>query len=432
MHPRILIIATTPYSENYSSRSLDAYFHFWEKENIAQIFTRNIVPTKGHCGELFQISDSKLLRRWLHKTKETVRIYHYDELADSVANQIIDDSAMQKLGTKHTPTIEILRRMLWRKKYWCTDQLNEWLDRFQPECIFYNFSNHIFTQQIALYVAERFEIPIITAIGDDFYFNDQKSISPAYHMYRCIFKKLTRKILARKNSSAVYVSDKIREKYNKEFELGGETVYFNSTIGRKPFNTINLDNPVIAYFGNIRLGRNNSLLDLATALGNINPTYTLEVYAGESDPLYFAPLQNHPNIKYGGKIPYSEVLVRTAECDAVVVVEGFREEDLAFTRYSLSTKAADAISCGSIIIAYGPEDAGVIDYFIRTGTAMVCTDPERLQELLANLIGDAKLQKEYYDRSIAVANRNHTITGSTTTFEKLMNRVVGNKEEREG
>ena len=432
MHPRVLIIATTPYSENYSSRSLDAYFHFWEKENVAQIFTRNIIPTKGHCGELFQISDSKLLKRWLHKTIETGAVYHYDELADSGTNQIIDDSAMQKLGTKHTPTIEILRRILWRKKYWCTDQLNEWLDKFRPECIFYNFSNHIFTQQIALYVAERYGIPIITAIGDDFYFNDQKSLSPAYHLYRNVFKKLTRRILTRKYSSAVYVSDRIRDKYNDEFELGGETVYFISTIARKPFSPINKEKPVIAYFGNIRLGRNNSLLDIATALGRIKLTYTLEVFAGESDPYYYEPLQNHPNIKYGGKIPYSEVQMRTTACDAVVVVEGFREEDLAFTKYSLSTKAADALSCGSMIIAYGPEDAGVIDYLKKTGAAMVCTNPERLQELLETLLTDVTLQKEYYDRAIAVTKRNHTITGSTKTFESIVDRVVGNKEAQGG
>ena len=281
MHPRVLIIATTPYSENYSSRAMDAEFHFWGRENAAQIFTRNIIPTKGHCGELFQITDSRLLKRWLHKVKNTGVIYQYDNLDDSGDNQIIDDNKMQKIGTKHTPTIEILRRLLWRKKYWCTEQLNEWLDKFQPECIFYNFSNHIFTQQIALYVAEKYNIPIITAIGDDFYFNDQKSLSPAYHLYRRIFKKLTRKILTAKNSSAVYCSDKIKEKYNGEFSLNGETVYLSSSIERKPFSPINTNFPVVAYFGNIRLGRNESLLDVADALGKIKSSYKLEVYSDE-------------------------------------------------------------------------------------------------------------------------------------------------------
>lgn len=424
MHPRILIIATTPYSENYSSRAMDAEFHFWEKENVAQIFTRNIIPTKGHCGELFQISDSKLLKRWLHKTKEVGTIYQYDELADSGANQVIDDSTMQKLGTKHTPTIEILRRMLWRKKYWCTDQLNEWMDKFQPECIFYNFSNHIFTQQIALYAAERYGIPIITAIGDDFYFNDQKSLSPAYHVYRSIFKKLTRRILSRKNSSAVYCSDKIRDKYNSEFRLDGETVYLSSTIPRKPFSPINQEHPVIAYFGNIRLGRNNSLLDVATALGHINPDYRLEVYSRESDSTYYRALKNHPNVIYGGQVPYSQVQKRTAESDIVVVVEGFQPEDIDFTRYSLSTKAADSLASGAAVLSYGPEDAGVIGYLISTQATASCTNKNKLEDCLRQLITDVDLQKRNYDQAVSVFQKNHTLESNCSVFESIVEKVT--------
>ena len=431
MHPRVLIIATTPYSENYSSRSLDAYFHYWEKDNVAQIFTRNIIPTKGHCGELFQISDAKLLKRWMHKNVETGRLYLYDELCESGANQVIDDNAMQRIGTKHTPTIEILRRILWRKKFWCTTLLNEWLDKFQPECIFYNFSNHIFTQQIVLFIAEKYDIPIITAIGDDFYFNDQNKVSPAYHLYRIIFKKLTRKILTRKNASAVYVSHKIREKYEQQFNLKGRTIYFNSTVPRKNFCPINTDKPVIAYFGNIRLGRNNSLLEFATALGKVNSAYTLEVYAGESDPTYYEPLQKHPNIKYGGKIPYEDVRKKTKECDIVVVVEGFRDVDIAFTKYSLSTKAADSLSCGSAIMVYGPEEAGIVDYFKRFDAAMVCTNPDYLEESLFKLINDVTLQKEYYEKAKQVAKKNHTVQSSTRRFEDLLLSVVEcNKNEK--
>ena len=424
MHPRVLIIATTPYSENYSSRSLDAYFHFWEKENVAQIFTRNIIPTKGHCGELFQISDSKLLKRWLHMTKETGTIYQYDELGGSGANQIIDDSVMQKIGTKHTPAIEILRRMLWRKKYWCTDKLNEWMDKFRPECILYNFSNHIFSQQIALYVAERYNIPIITTISDDFFFNDQTVFSPAYYLYRYYFKKLTKKILCRENSCAVYISDKIRDKYEESFHLNGNTIYLTSTIPRKPFKPINQALPVITYFGNIRLGRNNSLLDVATALGKINPSYRLEVYSGESDPSYYQALKSHPNVIYGGRVPYRQVQKRTAESDIVVVVEGFRPEDIDFTRYSLSTKAADSLASGAAVLAYGPEDAGVIGYLISTQATASCTDKDKLEDCLRELITDINLQKKNYEQAVSAFQKNHTLESSCSVFESVISRTV--------
>ena len=427
MHPRILIIATTPYSENYSSRSLDAYFHYWEKDSVAQIFSRNIVPTKGHCAELYQITDIDLLKRWLHKGKKVGTIYHYNDLADSGSNEILDTGTMQQLGIKHTPTIEILRRMLWKKKYWCNKELIEWLDKFQPECIFYNFSNHIFLQQIALYVAERYNIPIVTTIADDFYFNDQAVLSPVYHIYRKIFKYLTKKILCRENSSAVYISDKIRDKYEKEFCLHGETIYLTSTISRRPFRPINQNNPVIAYFGNIRLGRNNSLLDIATVLGNINPDYRLEVYSGESDPTYYQALENHPNVFYGGKIPYSKVQKRTAECDIVVVVEGFKPENINFTRYSLSTKAADSLACGAMILAYGPEDAGVISYLKGTEATMACTDPYILEDSIRKLIFDSSLQKCLYKKSAEISEKNHTLFRSKNTFVRIVDNAINKR-----
>lgn len=426
MQPRILIIQTTPYSENYSSRSLDAYFHYWERDSVAQIFSRNIVPTKGHCAELYQITDTDLLKRWLHKKKNVGTIYHYNDLADSGSNEILDNGTMQQFGTKHTPTIEILRRMLWKKKYWCNKELIEWLDKFQPECIFYNFSNHIFTQQIALFVADRYNIPIVTAIGDDYYFNDQKSYSPTYHIYRQVFKALTRKILTRKNSSAVYISDKIREKYNKEFSLNGETVYLSSTVTRKDFHQINTVSPIIAYFGNIRLGRNNSLLDIADALGKINSNYKLEVYTGESDPGYYQKLQKHPNVIFGGRIPYSKVQQRIAECDIIIVAEGFRPEDINYTRYSLSTKAADSLASGVAVIAYGPEEAGIIGYLISTQAVVSCTDRSKLEECIRELLSNTGLQKSIYDQAMFITIKNHTLKSSCSVFSSVINRAIKN------
>ena len=430
--PNILIIQTMPYSQNNSNRSLDAYFHFWKKENVAQIFSSNIVPTKGHCSELFQITDANLLRRWLHKDKTVGTLYCYEKLTDDVVNPDIEyGTAIQntyRIGKKHTPTIEILRRLLWRKKYWCTDQLNGWLDKFGPQCIFYNFSNHIFTQQIALYIADRYRIPIIVAIGDDFYFNDQKSFSVAYHLFRWEFKRLTRKILKRPGSRAIYVNDKIKDKYNKAFNLEGITIYFNSTIERRRFRPINTHNPIIGYFGNIRLGRNHSIIDVANALRQINPAYKVEVYTADRDPAYYQELKDHPNVIFGGKIPYNEVQKRISLCDIVLVVEGFKPEDIAFTKYSLSTKAADALACGASILAYGPSESGVIGYLQDTGAAEVCTEPAGIVACLRSLLFDVNKQEMQYKNAISVFNSNHTIKSSSQRFYNLVKEMVDNHD----
>lgn len=434
MHPKVLIVGTSPYSTSGTSRTFDAYFHFWEKDRVAQIFSRNWVPAKGHCAELYQITDAQLLKRWLHRAKDTGTVYYYDELEEQKGITETGDTAsvsgLYKLGAKHSPSLELMRRALWRKKYWCTPKLNEWLDKFQPDCVFYSFSNHVFFQQVALYVADRYQIPIITGIGDDFYFNDKKSLSPAYRIFRRKFKKYTRAVLNRPGSSAVYCGDRIKDKYNGYFDLGGRTVYNTSTVTRREFRPVNTEKPLIVYFGSIRLGRSLALLELADALRSIDPGYRLEVYSSESDESYSKELSEHPNVDFRGAIPYAEVRQKIADCDIYVIAEGFRPQDINLTRYSLSTKAPDSLASGAAILTYGPGDAGVVDYMAQTGASTVCTDKSLLADEIRKLIFDTELQRRQYELAAAASAKNHKIESTTTAFESVIaDAVKGNKEK---
>lgn len=426
-HPRVIIIQTTPYSTNNSSRSLDTYFHYWEKDRVRQIFSRNWIPQKGHCGELYQIKDSDLLKKWLHRPVDVGTVYRYEDLDEQGVSQVIDDGELSsqgyRLGRSHTPIVELLRGLLWRRKFWCTDKLVKWLDDYKPELVFYNFTNNLFLQKIVLFISDRYNIPIITAVGDDYYFNDKNSLSPAYHLFRLRYRKLTEAIFARKGS-AVYVCDKIRDKYNERFGIDGETIYFNTSIKRRPFRTINADDPQIVYFGNIRIGRNNALLKIADALRAINPSYKLQVYTNEQDEVYYSALKAHPNVIYSGAISYSEVLRKTAECDIYVAAESFREEDLLFTRYSLSTKAADGLGSGAAVLAYGPIESGLIDYFQKTGAASVCTDEDKIEIVIRQLITDQEKQRYLYDRAAEITKKNHTLEGSSAVFDMVVSRVL--------
>ena len=123
-----------------------------------------------------------------------------------------------KFGRRHTPFTHLLRGILWRKKLWCTNSLNKWLDRFNPECVFLAFSDDFFIPQIALYVAMRYNIPIISCIGDDYYFNQENTLNLVYHIYKNSYRKLIDKVLSWPGS-AIYICDKIRDKYNAEFGI---------------------------------------------------------------------------------------------------------------------------------------------------------------------------------------------------------------------
>ena len=288
---------------------------------------------------------------------------------------------------------------------------------------FLSFSNDYFILQIALYVAMKFQIPIVSCIGDDYYFDRKITIDPIYHLYKHIYRRLVEKVLAWPGS-AIYISDKIRDKYNTEFGMDGETVYLTSTIQRKPFSPINKAMPVITYFGNIRMGRNKSLNEIGYALGEINRKYKLEVYSNETDGKYSGVFDRNPNVQFMGSVPYAYVQKRMSESDITVIVEGFDENDINLSRYSLSTKAADALASGVSILTYGSLECGIVEYMQSTMASMVCTSKETLVSCIKKLMGDPQFQKACYDNAIQMTEEHHNIQASTQIAEGVIDKAI--------
>lgn len=426
-YPRVLIVMTAPFNNGGSSRTLDSYFHYWDKRSVAQIYSRNCDPTKGHCATYYQITDERLVKRWLGSTELVGRVFRDDELADSdeLKDEFVNTASKSAyaLGAKHTPSIELLRGLLWRKRFWCTRELVNWLDKFKPECVLYNFSNHLFTQEIALFVASRFDIPIIPVIGDDYYFNDRPSPSPTYHLFRHRFKKLTERIMAQ-GVNAVYCSEKCQAKYGNHFGLDGAPIYISSSLKRREFRSINRRNPKFLYCGSVKLGRNLALVEIADALKSIDPAWMLDVYTSDTDETVCKPLLSHSNINFGGQVGYERVVELISECDVFVIAEGFRDKDLLFTRYSLSTKAADGLASGAALLVYGPKDAGVVEYMAQSGAAAVCSDKDSIKQEIEALIDDERLQREMYSAAQKLTAANHTIESSTKTFKTIVNSAL--------
>ena len=429
-HNRVIIVGTIPYNKNTSSRAFDAYFHNWEKQNIRQIFSNTKTPVRGHCGSLYQITDHRLLKRWLHKADEVGIIFEDQDLPDDWENTDLEVGSgavnyLYKIGSKESPLKYLLRGILWRKKYWNTEKLNAWLDEFQPECVFLAFSDDYFIPRIALYISKKYDIPIMSCIGDDYYFNDRKSLSPFYHLYRKTYKRLINRIFQRPGS-AMYIGNKIRDKYNAEFGLRGETIYLTSDIERHPFRQIDVTHPRFIYCGNIRLGRNQSLADIGYALQAINKDYFVDVYSTEKDEAFIRVLKACPGVRFHGAIPYTEVMRLTEQSDVTIIVEGFKKKDVNTTRYSLSTKAADAIASGGNIFVYGNIDCGVVEYMQGTGCAVVCHEKEKLEDEIRKLIYNPTLQKQLYDRAIIVDKEDHDKEKNRILAETMFVRLIEN------
>lgn len=434
--PRILIVGTAPYDRNCQSRAFESYFHGIEAKELAQIFSYQYRPPKGHCEKLYQITDAMMLKRFFNKKAGSGKAYKIEELnendgigknieyGDSVRKQSQLIKKLYQFGKKDTPIKYLLRGILWKKNSWCTDKLNMWLDEFNPECVFLSFSDDFFIPRIALYVAERFNVPIISSIADDYYFNDRRSFSPFYYIYRKKYKALIDKILTRKDSSAIYIGDRIKEKYNSYFGLDGITLYLTSDIQNKEFRPIRKEKPKVSYYGNIRLGRNKSLMEIGNALQTIDSNYYLDVYSNEKDASYISEMRCANGVRFHGAIPYEEVQQGLVDSDLLIVVESFDPNDVITVKYSISTKVSDSLATGTQVFAYGDCDCGAIDYLLSTKAVPVCTDRSQLVPMLKEILDNAEMQKTYYYKALEITAANHRVEKNAIAFQRLVDVVV--------
>lgn len=423
MNPRVLIVGTVPYREAATSRAFDSYFHGWDRDCLAQIFSNPDAPTRGHCGRLYQITDQRMLKRWFRPDTQVGRVFRYEDLDGSQAEMGAVTKKLYAMGSRKNALVYLLRGLLWRERFWHTGELDAFLEEFDPQCVFLSFSDDYFIPRIALYAAEKFHIPILSSIGDDYYFNYRFSPDPLYHIYKLSYRALIRRVFAH-GGSAIYIGGKIRDKYNTVFKLNGQAVHLASTLERRPFRPIETQKPRILYCGNLRLGRNRTLNAIAAALGQINGQYILDVYSNETDPRYYSMLEQNPNARFHGAVPYAEVQRLTAECDILILAEGFGKKDVDTVRYSLSTKAADAAASGSAVFACGHKDCGAIEYCESTGFASVCTDVSQLVPQLKRLIFDSELQKRQYLAGEMLLRERHRLEHSTGIFREAIKDVM--------
>lgn len=431
---KVLIIGTAPYDKNCQSRAFESYFNGINPDDLAQIFTYQYVPPKGHCGKLYQITDGMMLKRFFNSKYKVGKKYYRDELNEDggiISKKISERKSPNKLteflyryGRKDRPSTYLLRGILWRKKKWCTDDLIQWLEEFKPDVIFLSFSDDFFIPKIAKFVAEYFDIPIVSSIADDYFFNDRISFSPLYYIYRFLYKSLITSLLTRKGSTAVYIGDKIRDKYNTYFGMEGETLYLTTNINRRTFLPINRKKVRIGYFGNVRLGRNLSLVEIGNALQNIDSKFEIDVYTNEKEKRFTKILLNKPGINLKGSIPYNEVQEKIKEYDILAVVESFRPKDIKIVKYSISTKVPDSIASGVPVLAYGDKACGAIDYLDSTNCTATCSNKDELVSTIDKLINSESLQKRLYEKSQVVIEKNHDLNKNVKTFSILLKKSL--------
>lgn len=417
MLPRILIVSTTPYSTNSQSRATDTYFHDWPRENLRQIFSNSQKPMKGHCSSLYQICDIELISKIFHRKKKIGKIFNYDELSENPPDYSKD---VLRRFKKRNWLRYYIRKKLWKRSRWLSEELCEWVEKFKPEIIYCGLSDDYFILDISYYFSQKYNIPIVIGIGDDYYFLKRHNIfvKPYFKSYKKLFDKIMNT-----DGFAVYISDKISKKYNSEFIKQGFPIYLSSNIKFKETKIKYEFN----YFGNLELGRDKTLEFLGDLLFEIDSNFILNVYAPSASSAVIKHLTNH-HCKFFGPIPYSSV-ENIMNCGSFnIVASGFQKKYVEAAKYSLSTKVSDALAASGPIIAVGPEGDGAIDYLLERNCSIMITSTSYSAEQLKEQIFNKKLLNDIILKAKKVYQDEHNIAANRKRFENECLSLIGRKK----
>lgn len=421
----ILILGSMPYRKDSQSRAFDSYFGNLNSKNLHQFFSSPLPPLKGHCSEFYQMTDFQMLSSWLKKDKEKGNIFYEKNLSNGIDILCNSDkkstikSKLYAIGKKKTPLILLLRGLLWRKKYWLNRKFINWIDEFHPDILFLAWSDDFYMLKIAYELVKKYNIPIISCIGDDYYFNNHISFSPFYLIYKLLYKKLARKVLMLKGSH-IYISDKIKDKYNAYFGIDGIKISVSNNTAPVSLDKSHERLQKFVYTGNLRLGRYKTLITFAKLMHLNLKNFSLSIYSAEKSKRIIRKLKNTPGILFLGKLDYDDLIIQMKKFDAILIVETLKNRNfINDVKYSLSTKVGDSLASGKIVVGVGNKECGSIDYLRRRDCAFVLKNKKEILEFSKSTFS-TEVYKKLLANSRTALSDDFNLLKSKRKFETLI------------
>jgi len=431
IEPRILIISASPFRMDRQSRFLNSYFQGFSHQKIAQFFSNPENPIRGNCCSYFQITDYRLLLKRVKKNIETGVIFSDNNIVSSP----IDNSKMRGEEVhnafrkiKRWSISRSIREFVWKERYWNSKEFNDWLDDFKPELLFFVVSDETYLHDITKYIQNKFSIPCLIYIADDYYFCQNPSISPLYYLYRQKYKRLFRSLLLDKRNSVMYVSQKMADKYNYEFGLSGPAIHISSNKQiSSQYRQFSGDIDSYVYFGNLGLGRYRTLIVFANILAIKRPNALIHLYSYTNNKRITKLLKKHSNFVLHGKVDYDLLSHEIQKYDCILIAEELSKKRIIDNiKYSLTTKLADSLYYQKPLMAIGNAESGIISFLINNPCSFVATDTKGIFEHLDTFYDlnkrneRQKLFKLHAENGFEIYNRLFTTDATSKVFKEFV------------
>lgn len=405
-------------------------FSSFEKSELCQLYIYPSVPDVDICQSYYRVTDRDVLNGYFHFGKVASRVLQSEDIdtTHSFFETEQDENFLRSREKK--PVTLLCRDLLWRFSLWYSKKLKDWLTEQKPTCIFLAPGESKFIYDIALRISKELKIPIVVYLCDEFYFIKYRG-SVLKRLQLFLLKRKMEKTIQR-CKSIVGICDELSAAYSEHFNK--ETCTIHNGCSSELLRVCGGKEKIggISYFGNLSLGRFESVCDIGEALDAINrktgEELKLSLYTPILEPEAKKRLDSVSSVELCGFVTGEQYREAFLNSDLLLHVESFSEENAERVRHSISTKIADSLGSGIPLIAYGPADVASVHYLAENDCALVISRKQDVENMLFRIISSESDRKRIVENALFVADSNHRSLENSRKLRSVLLKVSAQRE----
>ena len=387
---KVLVVSTNPWkNENSIGNTFSNWFEGQSDMDFSNIFFRSGTPNNTVCNDYFRITTVSNIKHCLSKEKIGTHFTYSCEAqnASAPAAPQTEHKERRFIDFLHRHNLQFVHGLedtVWKMGRWKNKKLLNYVKEYDPDIIFsFAIGTNPYTLMLQ-YLKEHSRAKLVLYVADD------------VHAQYSIKKNATGKRRKKNLSNLINMADllytaseEMAEKYARIYERSFYPLYKGCELEQPPKTAVN-DPIKLVYAGNIQLGRDEILADLAACIQRLNADktkLTLEIYSNNT---VSEDMQNRLNIPGCSALckalPYGQIKEKLSDADIVLHVESFSETHTQYTRYSFSTKIIDCLQSGSVLLVIGPAGLSSVEYPRRIPGAIVVDNLDCLYSSLNEVV----------------------------------------------
>jgi hypothetical protein len=374
-------------------------------------------------------------RFFLFKGFEGRKVYKKDiQILSAYKKGSTDSLFIKILKNNMAPFFRVCRDLLWLIAGFKTKKLLEFLDEYNPQIVFLQSTNSLYSFSIAKWICLTRGIPLVMQTTDD-YVTSKFTIDPFFWIQHYLLNNVYQWAVDYA-SCVIAIGDKMAAEYKLRFG-GNYHVAMNTSdpLGLPEYKSgcgkINF-----LFAGNLGLNRWKLLSTIAESLEQLHNEEglisELSIYSlDEPKKKILKKLNRSSYSRFKGAINNTQLNTIKSKMDILVHVEAFDKKNKHITRLSISTKIPEYLASGRCIFAVGPKDVASIQYLDDhdLGVTVTSENINVIKIALKNIIMNEQKRIYYSNKGIEVANRRHNARQTRSDVFDIIISAIQKKEK---